>query len=365
MIRENNVRELVEFDGQGSPVLSLYLNVDPRQNTAEQYKLALRQLFDQVPEVNPKDRERVEHYIELEYDRQARGLVCFSCQERDFWRVYTLNVPVENAIMVDRRPLVRPLIELLGAYGNLGVIAVDKSGARFFSFHLGELEEATGTIGEEVKRHKQGGWSAARYQRHEDEAAKANLRAVAELTEQYTRQYNWHRLVLAGTEGNVAQFKELLAPHIRKRVVGVTALDLGASISEVRERAEAVALSATKDYNIRLAQDLIVAAAKEAGAVVGLADTLQALQNGSIYQLLFSDDYTIPDGQVRRCSQCNYLNADAQETCPLCGAATETLPDALNTIVRRAIVQGAQVVVLPADNPLSEANHHIGAYLRY
>lgn len=365
MIRESNVRELIEFDGQGSPVLSLYLDVDPRKNTAEQYKLALRQLFDQVPEVNPKDRERVEHYIDLEYDRQARGLACFSCQERGFWRAYPLNVPVENAIMIDRRPLVRRLVDLLEAYGNLGVVAVDKSGARFFSFHLGELEEATGTLGEEVKRHKQGGWAAARYQRHEDEAAKANLRIAAELTERYTRQYDWHRLVLAGTDGNIAQFKDLLPPHIRKRVVGVTTLDLGASIGEVRERAEAVALSATKDYNNRLAQDLVVAAAKEAGAVLGLAPTLKALQEGSIYQLIFSEDYTIPDGQVRRCTQCNYLNADAKEQCPLCGASTETLSDALNTIARRAIVQGAQVIVLPVDNPLTAAGQAIGAYLRY
>ncbi|NOZ51379.1 MAG: hypothetical protein GXP37_15245 [Chloroflexi bacterium] len=365
MIREPQLRELVEFDGQGSSVLSLYLNVDPRQGTIEQYRLALRQLFDTVPNANPKDRARIEHYIDLEYDRQALGLTCFSCQERDFWRAYPLHVPVENAIMIDRRPLVRRLVDLIDAYGYLGVVAVDRSGARFFSFHLGELEEATGALGEEVKRHKQGGPAAARYQRHEDEAARANLRLVAELTERYTRQYDWQRLVLAGTEDNLAQFKELLPTHIQQHIVGTIAFDFGASPAEVRVRAEAVALAATHDYHIRLADNLVVAAAKGTGAVVGLDATLDAVQNGSVYQLLFAESYTIPEGQVRRCTQCNYLNAQAHKTCPVCGAATDALSDALNTIARRAIAASARVIILPAENPLSAAGHHIGAYLRY
>ncbi len=365
MIREAQLRELVEFDGQGSPVLSLYLNVDPRQGTTEQYKLTLRQLLDSVPDVNPKDRARIEEYIDLEFDRQARGLACFSCQDHDFWRVYPLHVPIDNAIMIDRRPLVRRLIDLIDAYGYLGVVAIDRTGARFFSFHLGELEETTGALGEEVKRHKQGGWAAARYQRHEDEAAKANLRWLAELTERYTRQYDWRRLVLAGTDDNLALFRAFLPPNIQQRIVGTTALDLGANPAEVRARAEAVALAATQDYNKRLAENLVVAAAKAAGAVAGLDDTLDALQNGSIYQLLFSEQYTIPDDQVRRCTQCNYLNAHSDTTCPVCGAATENLPDALNTITRRAIAGNAQVIILPSDNPLSAAGHNIGAYLRY
>ncbi len=365
MIREAQLRELVEFDGQGAPVLSLYLNVDPRQQTTEQVKLTLRQLFESLPQVNPKDRARVEEYVDFEFDRQARGLVCFSCHERDFWRAYSLHVPVESAIMIDRRPLVRRLIDLLDAFGNLGVVSVDRIGARFFSFHLGELEETTGALGEEVKRHKQGGWAAARYQRHEDEAAKANLRWVAELTERYARQYDWRRIVLAGTDENLAQFRSFLPPHVQQRVVGTTSLDLGASPAEVRARAEEVALAAAKDYNLQLASDLVVAASKGNSAVIGLEDTVQALQEGSVYQLLFSEQYSIPEDQVRRCTQCQYLNAAARQLCPLCGAPTEPLPDALNTIARRAIVGNAQVIILPDDNALDEAGHHIGAFLRY
>lgn len=364
MFRETDLQELVEFDGHNSPVVSLYLNVDPRQRTTEEYKLALRRLLEETA-IPTADRERIERYVELEYDRQARGLVCFSCQEKGFWRAYTFQVPVEDAIMVDRRPLVRRLVEMIDTYGHLGVVAVDRQGARFFSFHLGVLEEATGMVGEEVRRHKQGGWAAQRYQRHEDETALANLREAVEQTERLARQYNWRRLVLAGTDANVARFQELLPASLQQLVVGTMPLELNASIQDVRDRAEAVALQARSATVLQLASDLVVAAAKGNNAVLGLGPTVEAIQSGRVYHLLFTENYEVEEGRVRRCEHCGYLGTGDEEACPLCGGAYRPLPDAINTLARRTLAQGAQVTVLPPGNPLMVAGHPIGAFLRF
>ena len=65
MLRESDLRELVEFDGQGNPVLSLYLNVDPRHVTVDRYKLRLRHLLQEANGVDPADRARVEHFFDL------------------------------------------------------------------------------------------------------------------------------------------------------------------------------------------------------------------------------------------------------------------------------------------------------------
>lgn len=365
MFQEADLRELVEFDGQGNPVMSLYLNVDSRHRTIETYKLALRGLLESASGADNADKERIEHYLDLEYDRQARSVVCFSCQRQGFWRAYTFEVPVDDAIMVDRRPLVRRLVEMIDTYGHLGVVAVDKNGSRFFSFHLGELEEARGIVGEEVRRHKQGGWAAQRYQRHEDEAAMANLREAAEQTEELRRQYNWRRLVLAGTDANVARFKETLPQSLQKLVVGAIPLALDVHINEIRERAEAVALQARSAYITQLADDLTVTAAKGGAAVTGLTPTIDAIQSGRVYQLLFTDKYEIPEGQVQRCETCGYLSTDNGASCPICGGAKRTVPDAINTIARRTIAQGAQVIILPPENRLAAENQHIGAFLRF
>ncbi len=365
MFHEAELRELVEFDGQGSPVVSLYLNVDPRYRTAEAYKLALRGLLDSAAGIDQADRERIERFIDLEYDRKARSIVCFSCLRQGFWRSYAFETPVDDAIMVDRRPLVRRLVEMIDTYGHLGVVAVDKNGARFFSFHLGELEEARGIVGEEVRRHKQGGWAAQRYQRHEDEAALANLREAAEQTDELLRQNHWQRLVLAGTDANVAHFRELLSPHLQKIIVGTMPLELDANINTVREHAEAVAMQARDGYIQQLADDLLVAAGKGNGAVVGLTPTLEAVQSGRIYQLLFTEDYEIDENVIRRCEKCGYLSSEAGEACPVCGGNRQPVPDAINTLARRSIAQNANVIVVPPATSLAREGHHIGAFLRF
>ena len=365
MIREADLRELVEFDGSDSPVLSLYLNVDPRATTTEAYRLALRNLLESATAADPADKARIERFVDLEYDRQARGIVCFSCQKKDFWRAFTLDVPVENAISVARRPLVRKLVDLLNIYGHLGVVAVDKQGARFYSFHLGELEEVVGALGEDVKRHKQGGWAASRYQRHEDEAARSNLKSFVELTDRFTRQYDWQQLILAGARETVAQFQEMLPDHLRKLVIGTMPLEPDASLLDVREKAEELARQAYDDRTQALAKDLVVHASKGDMAVMGLEDTLEALQQSQVYQLFFTESYAPPDGVVKRCLNCNYLTTAEAETCPLCGGELRPMVDPVNNIARRAIAQGAQVLVLPPGNPLEEAGASIGAFLRY
>ncbi len=365
MFHEAELRELVEFDGQGHPVVSLYLKVDPRYRTIEEYKLALRGLFDSVEGFDAADRERIEHYLDLEYDRQARSVVCFTCQALGFWRSYTFNVPVDDAIMVDRRPLVRRLVDLVDTYGNLGVVNFDKNGARFFSFHLGSLEETAGVIGEEVKRHKQGGRSAARLQRREDEVAQANLREVVEQTVNLQHQHNWRRLVLAGTDDNLARLTEELPQALRKLVVGSTPLELTAGVQEVRERAEAVALQARAAYIQQLAENLMVAAGKGDGAVIGLSPTVDAIQSGRVYQLLFTETYEVAEASVQRCQACNSLSTQGGDVCPVCGGHLQHLPDAINTLARRTIAQGAQVIVVPPDNQLAQDNYQIGAFLRF
>ena len=365
MIHEADLQELVAFDGAENPVLSLYLNVDPRTTTPETYKLTLRNLLDSVPEADPADKARIEQFVDLEYDRKARSIVIFSCQKRDFWRAFTLDVPVKDAIMLSRRPLVRKLVDMMNAYGHLGVVAIDRQGARFYSLHMGSLEEVVGTLGETVKRHKQGGWSASRYQRHEDEAAKSNLKSFAELTDVFARQYGWRQLILAGSHNTVSQFQEMLPQRLQELVIGTIPMETDASLQEVRERAEALAEEAYEQRTQALAEELVVQANKGDRAVLGLDDTLEALQNGSVYQLFFTEDYTLPENKVRRCTRCNYLTATPHDVCPLCGGEMRPLVDAINNIARRAIAQGAQVMVLPADNPLERHQTHIGAFLRY
>ena len=97
MFTEQDLNDLVQFRSDESPVLSLYLNVDPTEQSTEQYRLTLRTLLKGVTdEAGAADVDRVERYFEFEYDWQGRGVALFSCQDADFWRGFSLAVPLQN-----------------------------------------------------------------------------------------------------------------------------------------------------------------------------------------------------------------------------------------------------------------------------
>ncbi|MDY7040431.1 MAG: Vms1/Ankzf1 family peptidyl-tRNA hydrolase, partial [Chloroflexota bacterium] len=186
MFTTDDLQELVEFRSTSGLVLSVYLNVDPTEHTTEEYRLILKSLLKEaVKDAAPEDIAEVEKYFDFEYDWQGKGVVVFSCQEDNFWRAYSLAVPVPNWVYIGARPYIKPLTEVLDDYSRYGVVLVDREGARLFLFEQGELQETSGTLGELPKRHKKGGRAAQKYQRWADEHAQRNLRDAAELTAKF------------------------------------------------------------------------------------------------------------------------------------------------------------------------------------
>ena len=105
MFGEKDLQELVDFHSEETPVLSLYLDVDPTKRTTDEYKLVLRGLLKEVAgHARRKDISAVETYFDHEYDWQGKGVVVFSCIKQDFWRAYPFAVPVDNHVYVGERP---------------------------------------------------------------------------------------------------------------------------------------------------------------------------------------------------------------------------------------------------------------------
>ncbi len=359
---EEILKELVDFDGDGSPVVSLYLNVDPTQRTTDEYKLMLRRLLDSKEnEVPKKDRERIEQYIFYEFEWNARGVACFSCQDRGLWRAISLQVPVDDLIFVERTPYVRPLTDLMDIYDRLGVLNFDSESARLLVFYLGDLEAADGIIGQEVKKHKQGGWSAPRYQRHMEALALQNMKATAEMVDRYYREGAFKRLVLSGTEENISLLKGLLPKSIKEIIAGEMHKPIEAPLNEVQEEALRVALEASEREKEELVREVIDRAESGGAGVVGLSDTLGALQESRVYTLLISEDFKEP---VWQCEKCGYMVAQELEECPMCKGKMIVEPEGAHPVVKKALEQGARIVVVMHESPLSEYGN-IGALLRY
>lgn len=362
MITDLAVRQAVEFESHKHSVLSIYLNVDPHRRSPEKYKLALRALLDKAEEAAPEDLQRVQNYIELGYNWQGRGLIIFSCAAEDFWWAESLPVPVEDTVFVSFRPYVHQLATLLDAYARLGVIHVEQIGARLYLFNMGELEAVEGFLGEEVHVHRAGGWAAQRYQRHEAETARHNLQDAAELAEEFYRRSDTRRLILAGTDKNVARFRELLSHRLRAMVIGEISADANASASELQPRAIELARRQAEKAGDDLADVIVTAAHKQGNGVLGLAATLNAVQTARAQHVVVLAGFSKPAYRFKSSGFVVLSKEEAEATGS--GEEIERLPDAVDSVLRRALLTGIGVTVL-ADHPGLEANGRIGALTRY
>jgi len=366
MLTERDLRELLNLKPQ-HPVLSIYLNTDPSQGSADVYKLKLRSMIKDVD--LPEDTSAIESYFDHEHNGSGRSVAIFSCASENFFRVYPVQVPIRSRIRISNRPHVKPLADLLDSYGGYGVALVDKQGARLFSFHMGALSEQEGILGESVRRSKHGGGSQAAGRRsgeagqtqHTAEITDRNMRESAEFAANFFAENNIRRVLIGGTDDNIAAFRTHLPKKWQSLIVGTFPISMTASQAEVMERAMKIGQTAERQRESKAVEAVITAAAKEQGAVIGLEETLSMVHEGRVQNLMVIEGFRAPG---YRCLGCGYLTAEKLEGCPFCSGNFSEIPDAVDLAVRRVLEDGGEVDILH-DNPQLEENGKIGALLRY
>jgi peptide chain release factor subunit 1 len=360
MYHERELRELLSLTAPQA-VLSVYLNMDPSKGSSEAYRLRLRTLLKEVQLT--QDVQAVELFINRQYDGTGQGLAIFSCAEHDFFKVFPLAIPVHDAVYVGDRPNVRPLADLLDDYGGYGVVLIDQQGARLFHFHLGELQEQNGMMGKEIKHAKGGEDSAFRGgQTHaHEEMVDRNMKEAAEFADDFFEQKRIRRILIGGSDHNVALFQSQLPKSWQSLVVGTFSISMNASHTEVLSRAFEVGQKAEQKRESHLVDSLITSAAKGSGAVVGLGDTLAAVNNAQVKTLVLLPAYQVPG---YRCTGCGFLVTKSKGSCAGCGGAVETVPDLVSMAVGSVLSHGGDIETIRESEPFRQAGE-IGAFLRY
>lgn len=364
MIAKRDLRELATFTAGRTPVVSLYLDSDLSRQLKDQVKLVLRELLERARASGAaeEDAKRINRFVDLEYDWQGRGLIVFSCQDDGLWKPFPLPVPVKSQVYVGDKAYVMPFSNLQDRYEPYGVALVGQEGARIFHVDMGGVVQREDTRGEPIKRHKQGGWSAPRFQRHEDKLADDNMKAAAEVLSRSCASGKCSRLILAGTEDNVARFQALLSAPVRELVVGTMAIDMNAGEAAIVDRSREILSDLDWQRQQELVDRVITSALSGGPAVLGLADTLFALQEGRVMTMIVEESFAAPGFG---CSDCGYYYVDEAEQCLFCGTANaRPVTDVVERAAHKAYLQGAKIEVI-SDSPALAQRGHIGALLRY
>jgi hypothetical protein len=182
------------------------------------------------------------------------------------------------------------------------------------------------------------------------------------LAEEFYRENQTRRLILAGTEKNVAQFRGLLSNRLRQMVIGEFPADANASPSELEDEASQIALAAGEAADRTLADEIITLTHKGGNGVLGLADTLNAVQTGRAQHVILLGNFSQP---AYRFVQSRFVVLDPEDAASSgSGEEIEKLPDAVDSVLRHAMLQGIGVAILDEHPALAKAGS-IGALTRY
>ena len=95
--------------------------------------------------------------------------------------------------------------------------------------------------------------------------------------------------------------------------------------------------------------------------MLGLAETLTAVQGGRAQHVVALSNFTQP---AYRFVDSGYILLELSEASELASGRLQSLPDAVDSVIRRAMAQGIGVTILDEHAAL-EAAGNIGALTRY
>ncbi len=367
MINQVQLQELLTYNSNGHMVLSLYLDTDTAQDSRENIKQQMRGMIRDAELHNTESAQMIERYLDHTFAWSKPGLALFCCGEQDYLQGFETAVSFRNRLRVGPKPYIKPLAHLLDFYAHYGVILVDSIGARFFEYHLGELQHTEGFMGEEMQKVKKGSGSSAHGMRggagggrHEEEVVNRNLREAADAANHYFANKAIRRLFIGGTAQSVAHFQELLPKQMRSCIAGTFPMDMNASEHEVRAQTLQLLGKVNARQEETMVTQLMEAKARGSQGVVGLDETLQAINDRRVQTLIISDGFRAP-GYFNESS--GFVVANLAKS-PISPEELTPVDDVVDIALNFTMSQGGHAEVVN-NNPLLEENGRIGAILRY
>jgi len=369
-------------------VLSVALDIDPtkpeHQDEPPAWRIwlrnELRRLLSHLPGDTRRQAEtsveRVRAFVDQERP-PGRGLAIFAAA--GLWDVRTLPVPLRNRVRYGR-PDVLPLLWAADEYEPYGILAVNRERAMLIVAYLGgtalagadRLELDTShwrfAAGRPPSFTKAAGMGASRgvqrdtFEARVTEQLRRFWQGAAEAAAQWLQETGTHRLIIAGPEEAATAVRRLLPDAVQSRLIAVVPVRSDADVEEIHRATIPVALAEEHRRDRALVDDVVARAPGGAGAVAGLAPTLEALAREQVLTLVADPDV---ETSVMQCTRCGFVTAEAAAVCPVCGGAVEqtSLSAILPLLARRS---GATLETVTGEAAATlRAHGGIGGILRY
>jgi peptide subunit release factor 1 (eRF1) len=305
------VRRLAEVTSTEAPILSIYADLRPEAHgdrPAERAELTivrrrLKELADgQLAHARSRasldsDRERVDRFLASEDMDGVQGLAIFACDAIGLWETVRSPEPFATEVTAGPTTDLFGLVRLLDESVAAVVAVVDTNTCRLFVTRLGDLRERRGPDEppDEHKRHQQGGWSQARYQRHVDTQDRRFAKEAADAIERLVRTEHPRHVILAGDERSVSTLERELSEVVRPLVEHVARVEVRATLDEVREEVRPILAALEEAQGTDVADRAIAGRRSGDLGVTGINATTAALEAGQVDELVIDETAPIDD----------------------------------------------------------------------
>jgi peptide chain release factor subunit 1 len=354
--------ELASFDSGPYPVISLYLNLQPGEQGRDQFQTFVRNTLSeriatytaQGPERESldKDADAIRDYLQ-NVEPSANGLALFASSGAGLFEAFQLATPVaEHAVYISDQPHLYPLAHLLDQYPRYAVVVADTQTARVLVIAANQIEHAEAVDGPKTKRHKAGGWSQTRFQRHVDQFRSQHAKEVVDMLTRLVRDEQIRWVIIGGDEVIAPLLQEHMPKDVAERVIEVVAMDIRAPERLVLERA--LVLTGRKDEETDRERVSALLDAYRSGGLgtIGVERVRRALELGQVDELLITAQATAFEAAAGSAAD----ESPAAERSP-----AERIADELVTKAR----QTAASLRFIEDPGLLEPHGGVGAFLRF
>ena len=347
---EKILRELSDIYDQDSSnsYISLYINKKSNKKFIDRRIKACKTILK---------GEDLENFLNTinDIERKIRdNTAIFASRKNNFQKQISLPIELENLLVVDSSPYIRPLARIHDEYESFTLVLVSSNYAKIFSISLGKVEDTKQLSKDIINRHKKGGCSQARFNRLRRGAIKAFLSEVVEELQERADD----RIVIAGPGIEKNHFIDMLPKSLKDKIVDVIDVNVEDE-SKLLKQSFSLISKKEKKRSSEAVQNLKEEILRDGLAVYGLNETLEAVKNGQVELLIIEKDFK-PRGWI--CEHCQVVEEGTSKTCPYCGNKTSEV-DILEEILEFAERTDAEIEFTGGEEIANLG--HVGGILRF
>jgi peptide subunit release factor 1 (eRF1) len=205
-------------------------------------------------------------------------------------------------------------------------------------------------------------WSQGQMDRDRVNHLRSHARRVVDELSAVMDRLRLARIVVGGPVEATSAFMAELPKRLEQMVIGTVSASLEAPDDKLLDELRAIQQKSEHEDEARMVESMITAAKKGDRAVLGVAETLLAIQQGRVYRMIVARDYRV---EGKECGACHTLVTGGELECSFCGGKLEPAPDLINRASHRVLEQGGRVQLVSGEAASKLGSAGIGAILRF